>query len=82
MKKRNMTPMDIYRICYSISPDILVSVYSVTNGNLPLWTGELRSMPRVYREATIDHMFIVADDSKIAKLVFALQDQSLDYCKE
>ncbi len=82
MKKRNMTPMEIYRICYSISPDILASVYSATNGNLPLWTGELRFMPRVYREATIDYMFIVADDSKITKLVFALQDQSLDYCKE
>lgn len=82
MKKRNMTPMDIYRICYSISPDILACVYSATNGALPLWSGELRSMPRVYREAIIDHMFIFSEDSKISKLVFALQDQSLDYCKE
>lgn len=69
MKKRNMTPMDIYRICYSISPDILAIVYSATKGNLPLWSGELRSMPRVYREAIIDHMFIFADSSSITKLV-------------
>ena len=46
MKKHNMTPMDIYQICYSISSDIL------------------------------------ADASKISKLVFALKDQSLDYGKE
>lgn len=82
MKKRNMTPMDIYQTCYSISPDILVSVYSATKGDLPLWSGELRTMPRVYREAIIDHMFIFADSSHINKLVFALKDQSLDYCKE
>lgn len=82
MKKCNMTPMDIYRICYSIAPDILASVYSATNGALPLWSGELQFMPRVYREATIDYMFIFSKDSKITKLVFALQDQSLDYCKE
>lgn len=82
MKKRNMTPMDIYRNCYFISPNILVSVYSATKGDLPLWSGELRSMPCVYREAIIDHMFIFADSSQINKLVFALKDQSLDYCKE
>ncbi len=52
------------------------------NGALPLWSGELQSMPRVYREAIIDHMFIFADASKISKLVFALKDQSLDYGKE
>lgn len=62
--------MDIYQICYSISPDILASVYSATKG------------ARVYREAIIDHMFIFADGSKINKLVFALKDQSLDYGKE
>lgn len=45
MKKRNMTPMDIYQTCYSISPDILASVYSATKGTLPLWSGELRTMP-------------------------------------
>lgn len=82
MKKRNMTPLDIYQACYSISPDILASVYSATKGTLPLWSGELRTMPRVYREAIIDHMFIFADDSQITKLVFALKDQSLDYGKE
>lgn len=66
----------------ALSPDILASVYSATKGALPLWSGELRSMPRVYREAIIDHMFILADESKISKLVFALKDQSLDYGKE
>lgn len=75
-------PMDIYQTCYSISPDILADVYSATKGALSLWSGELRTMPRVYREAIIDHMFIFADGSKINKLVFALKDQSLDYGKE
>lgn len=82
MKKRNLTPMDIYRICFSISLDIRADVYSATKGDLLLWSGELRTMPRVYREAIIDHMFIFADGSKISKLVFALKDQSLDYSKE
>ena len=82
MKKHNMTPIDIYQLCYNLSPDILASVYSATKGAMPLWSGELRTMPRVYREAIIDHMFIFADDSQITKLVFALKDQSLDYCKE
>ena len=81
MKKRNITPLDFYTLCYNLPPDILVSVFSATRGNLPLWTGEFRSMPRVYCESIIDHMFICADDSKITKLVFALQDQSLDYGK-
>lgn len=82
MKKRNLSPMDIYQLCYNLSPDILASVHSATKGALPLWSGALRSMPRVYREAIIDHMFILADESKINKLVFALKDQSLDYGKE
>ena len=82
MKKRNLTPMDIYQTCYSLSPDILADVYSAPKGTLPLWSGELRTMPRVYREAIIDHMFIFADGSKINKLVFDLKDQSLDYGKE
>ena len=82
MKKRNMTPMDIYQLCCRLLPDILADVYSATKGALPLWSGELRTMPRVYREAIIDHMFIFADSSKINKLVFALKDQSLDYGKE
>lgn len=82
MKKRNLTPMDIYQLCYNLSPDILASVYSAMKGDLPLWTGEMRSMPRVYREAIIDHMFILADSSQITKLVFALKDQSFDYGKE
>ena len=81
-KKRNLTPMDIYQICYSLSPNIRAVVYSAKKGSLPLWSGELQSMPRVYREALIDHMFIFADGSKINKLVFALKDQSLDYSKE
>lgn len=82
MKKRNMTIMDINHICYSLSPDIRADVYSATKGALPLWSGELRTVPRVYREALIDHMFIFADGSKVNKLVFALKDQSLDYSKE
>ena len=82
MKKRNLTPMDIYQICYSIAPDIRAVIYSATKGALPLWSGEMQSMPRVYREAIIDHMFIFADASKISELVFALKDQSLDYGKE
>lgn len=77
-----MTIMDIYHNCYSLSPDIWVDVYSATKGALLLWSGELRTVPRVYREAIIDHMFIIADPSKISKLVFALKDQSLDYSKE
>lgn len=82
MKKRNMTIMDMYHNCYNLSSDIRVDVYSATKGDLPLWSGELRTMPRVYREALIDHMFIFADGSKVNKLVFALKDQSLDYSKE
>lgn len=82
MKKRNMTIMDITHTCYSLSPDIRVNVYSATKGDLLLWSGELRAVPRVYREVIIDHMFIVADGSKVNKLVFALKDQSLDYSKE
>lgn len=82
MKKHNMTIMDMYHNCYSLSPDILADVYSATKGAVPLWSGELRTMPRVYREAIIDHMFIFADGSKVNKLVFALKDQSLDYSKE
>lgn len=82
MKKRNMTPLDIYQMCYALSPNIRADVYSATKGALPLWSGELQSMPRVYRDAIIDHMFIYADGSKISKLVFALKDQSLDYSKE
>lgn len=82
MKKCNMTIMDMYHNCYSLTPDIRADVYSATKGALPLWSGELRTMPRVYREAIIDHMFIIADGSKINKLVFALKDQSLDYSKE
>lgn len=82
MKKCSMTIMDMYHNCYSLTPDIRADVYSATKGALPLWSGELRTMPRVYREAIIDHMFIIADGSKINKLVFALKDQSLDYGKE
>lgn len=82
MKKRNMTIMDIHHICFRLSPDIRADVYSATKGDLPLWSGELRTMPRVYREAIIDHMFIFADASEVNKLVFALKDQSLDYGKK
>jgi hypothetical protein len=75
MKTGTITPQDFYTLCYNLPPDILVSVFSATRGNLPLWTGELRSMPRVYYESIIDHMFICADDSKITKLILALKDQ-------
>lgn len=71
-----------HHTCYSLSPDIRADVYSATKGALPLWSGELRTMPRVYREAIIDHMFIFARGSKVNKVVFAQKDQSLDYSKE
>lgn len=77
-----MTPMDIYQTCYSITPYIRADVHIATKGVQLLWSGELQSMPRVYREAIIDHMFIFADASRLSKLVFALKDQSLDYGKE
>ena len=77
MKKHNMTIMDVYHTCCSLQPDIRADVYSATKGALPLWSGELRTAPRVYREAIVDHMFIIADGSKINKLVFALKDQAL-----
>lgn len=79
MKKRVITPLDFYRMCYTLPPDIVVSVYSATKGNLPLWTGEFRSMPLSYRNAIIEDMNIFAKDSKIVKLTFALQDRSIDY---
>ena len=82
MKKHNITIMDVYHTCYSLSPDIRADAYSATKGALLLWSCELRTMPRVYREAIIDHMFILTRGSKINNLVFALKDQSLDYSKE
>lgn len=81
MKKRNITPLDFYRMCYTLNPGIMVSVYSATKWGLPLWTGEFRSMPLSYRNATIDGMNIFAKDSKIVKLIFTLQDRSIDYGK-
>lgn len=45
MKKRNMTIMDMYHNCYNLSPDIRADVYSATKDALPLWSGELHSMP-------------------------------------
>lgn len=74
--------MDIYQICRSLSPDIRTDVYSATKGALLLWSGELRTMPLVHREAIIDHMFIFTRGSMINKVVFALKDQSLDCSKE
>lgn len=81
MKKRVITPLDFYRTCYDLAPDILVSVYSATKGELPLWTGEFRSMPVAYCYAIIDHMSICVEGSKIRKLIFALQDRSIGYGK-
>lgn len=82
MKKCNPTPLYVYQTYCTHRPDIRADVYSATKGALPLWSGELQLMPRVYREAIIDHMFIFADASRISKLVFALKDQSLDYGKD
>lgn len=56
--------------------NIRAVVYSAKKGALPLWSGELQSMPRVYREAIIDHMFIFADASEIGELVIALKKRS------
>lgn len=70
MKKRNMTPLNFFSACYNLPPDILVSVYSSTNRDLPLWTGKFSDMPERYFDSIIDHMFIYAKDSKIHKLVF------------
>lgn len=81
MKKRNITPLDLYRMCYTLNPDILVSVYSAEKGDLPMWTGEFRSMPRVYRDATIEDMNIIARDSQVVKLIFALQERSMEFGK-
>ena len=81
MKKRNITPLDFYRMCYTLNPDILVSVYSAEKGGLPMWTGEFRSMPCVYRDATIENMDIFARDSQIVKLTFALQERSMQFGK-
>ena len=33
--KHNMTIMDMYHNCYSLSPDIRADVYSATKGDLP-----------------------------------------------
>lgn len=68
MKKRNLT---FWPMCTA-----------QRKGAVSLWSGELRSMPSVYREAIIDRMFIFAGSSQITKLVFALKDQSLDYGKD
>lgn len=81
MKKRNITPLDFYRMCYTLHPDILVSVYSAEKGGLPIWTGEFRSMPRLYLDATIEDMNIIARDSQIVELIFALQERSLEFGK-
>ena len=46
-----------------------------------MWTGEFRSMPRLYRDATIEAMNIIAQDSQIVKLTFALQERSMEFGK-
>lgn len=80
MKKRNITPLDFYRTCYSLSPCVAVSVFSAAQGcvGVPLWTGEFRSMPVPYRNAIIEYMYIFSKDSEISELTFALQDRSID----
>lgn len=72
MKKRNITPLDVYRMCYRLPPDLQVSVYS-TRLALPDWQGEFRAMPLKYRNATIDSMDITAKESKVVRLTFVLQ---------
>lgn len=78
MKKRNITLLDFYRMCYTLSPDLQVSIYGA-HTTPRLWHGEFRAMPIAYRNATIDNMDIVAADSKIAQLTITLQEGTIKY---
>ena len=78
MKKRNITPLDFYRMCYTLPPYLQVSIYGA-HTTTRLWHGELRAMPSAYRNATIDNMDIVAADSKIAQLTITLQEGTIKY---
>lgn len=67
MKKHNITPLDFYRVCYTLQPTTMVSVYSMTKGNMPLWTGEFWSMPPAYQNAIIERLNIFCKDSELTK---------------
>lgn len=78
MKKRNITPLDFYRMCYTLPPDLQVSIYGAHTTSR-FWHGEFRAMPVAYRNATIDHMSIVAADSNIVQLSITLQEGTIKY---
>lgn len=78
MKKRNITPLDFYRMCYTLPPDLTVNVYGA-HTTQRLWRGEFRAMPSWYRNATIDHMYIHAAESKIVQLTITLQEGTIKY---
>lgn len=78
MKKRNITPLDFYRTCYTLPPDLQVSIYGAYTTSR-LWHGEFRAMPIAYRNATIDNMDIVAAESKIVQLTITLQEGTIKY---
>lgn len=83
MKKCNITPWDFYQTCVNLSPQVPVSVYftSQKGVGMPVWTGEFRSMPKPYRYAIIDYMYIYTDEWVISKIVFTLQNGGDDYGK-
>lgn len=78
MKKRNITPLDFYRMCYTLPPDLQVSIYGA-HITQRLWHGEFRAMPIAYRNATIDNMDIIAAESKIVQLTITLQEGTIKY---
>ena len=78
MKKRNITPLDFYRMCYTLQPDLQVSIYGAHTIDR-LWHGAFRAMPIAYRNAIIDNMDIVVADSKIVQLTITLQEGTIKY---
>lgn len=78
MKKRNITPLDFYRMCYTLPPDLQVSIYG-SHTTSRIWHGEFRSMPLAYRNATIDSTGIFAAESKIAEITFTIQEGTIKY---
>lgn len=78
MKKRNVTPLDFYRMCYTLPPDLQVSIYGAHTTSR-IWHGEFRSMPLAYRSAIIDSLGIFAEGSKIVELTITLQEGTIKY---
>lgn len=78
MKKRNITPLDFYRMCYTLPPDLQVSIYGAHTTSR-FWHGEFRAMPVAYRNATIDQMSFVVADSNIVQLSITLQEGTIKY---